>query len=161
MKHFTRQEWSAFAKGQMEETKNSEMEDHLLECNSCLEVYLSFISGEDEARSKDGLSFLFTENVMKSINDLEAKRRKKSNKKRDIFYYSAAACLTLFFTAAGIFQGFAEIIPEVARTETRMERIFEIQEQRIIRFGWSDKLMDNTLTFIDSIKPKGEEEVVY
>ena len=33
---------------------------------------------------------------------------------------SAAACLTLFFTFAGVFEGFAGMIPEIAKADMQM-----------------------------------------
>lgn len=155
MKHFSRQDWLAFAKGQVEEKKSSKMEEHLLVCDRCVEEYLSFISPQDEDRSGRNISPQFTKRVLKSINDMEIKRNKK---RRDLFYYVAAACLTFVLMTSGVFQIFTEKIPEIAQTENRPEQFLEKQEESRIPFGWSDRLLDNTLNLLDSLKPNGDEE---
>jgi hypothetical protein len=161
MVHFTREDWKAFAKGQVVERKHREMEQHLMVCDACAEKYLSFFSEKNAACPAVEISPQFTSNVMKRINGLEVPGRKERSKKRDIFYYCAAACLTIFFTSAGVFEGFAEVIPAAARTRIQAEHSFETGNISIIKYGWSDRLLNNTLTFIDAIKPKGEEEVVH
>ena len=155
MKHFSRQDWLAFAKGQVEEKKSSKMEEHLLVCDRCVEEYLSFISPPDEAFANRNISPNFTADVMKSINALESRRYAK---RRDLFYYTAAACLTFVLMTSGVFQIFTEKIPEIAQTENRPEQFLEKQEESRIPFGWSDRLLDNTLNLLDSLKPNGDEE---
>jgi|LFRM01.1.fsa_nt_gb hypothetical protein len=155
MKHFSRQEWLAFAKGQVEEKKNLKMEKHLLVCNKCLAEYLSFISPPDEAFANRNISPNFTADVMKSINALESRRYAK---RRDLFYYTAAACLTFILMSSGVFQIFVKKIPEIAQAENRPEQFLEKRETSRIPFGWSDRLLDNTLTLLDILKPNGDEE---
>ncbi|MDD2573328.1 MAG: hypothetical protein WCS98_02035 [Bacillota bacterium] len=156
MAHYSGEEWKAFIEGTLEEEKFGAMEEHLLECDKCVEEYLSCFSKEGAADDVIELHPRFTSNVMKRINHLETRRRVRA-KGRDIFYYSVAACLTIFFVYAGVFEGFACMIPEI--TQERLETLHPFQEdsQSIIEFGWSDKLMNSTLTFIDTMKPKGEE----
>ena len=132
------------------------MEEHLLTCERCVSEYLSCFSEKGEAGNVIELHPRFTSSVMKRIEGMEAKRRGKA-KRRDIFYYSAAACLTLFFMFAGVFEGFAGMIPEISKADMEIITSSRFANQDIIEFGWSDKLMNSTLTFLDTMKPKGEE----
>ncbi|MGI6704095.1 MAG: hypothetical protein ACOX42_08810 [Clostridia bacterium] len=156
MAHFGREEWKVFVEGTLGEEKSAAMEEHLLICDRCVEDYLSCFSGEDVATDVVELHPRFTSNVMNRIEGIESKRR-GGTKKRDIFYYTAAACLTLLFMSVGVFEGFAGMIPEIINTGMEINAPLRPDSQSIIGFGWSDKLMDSTLTFIDTMKPKGEE----
>jgi cyclopropane fatty-acyl-phospholipid synthase-like methyltransferase len=42
-------------------------------------------------------------------------------------------------------------------TPEALDTIHDAGNQDIIEFGWSSKLMDSTLTFLDAMKPKDEE----
>ncbi|HAA34489.1 MAG TPA: hypothetical protein DCD97_04175 [Firmicutes bacterium] len=156
MAHYSREEWKGFMEGTLEEEKSGAMEGHLLTCEQCVSEYLSCFSEEGESGDVIELHPQFTSSVMKRIEGMEAKRRGKA-KRRDIFYYSAAACLTLFFMFAGVFEGFAGVIPEIAKADMQMITSSRSGNQDIIEFGWSDKLMNSTLTFLDAMKPKDKE----
>ena len=156
MAHYCREEWKAFMDGILEEEKSGAMEEHLLTCEQCLGEYLSCFSEEGAASDVIELHPRFTSSVMKKIEGVEAKRR-GSVKRRDIFYYSAAACLTLFFMFAGVFEGFAGIIPEITKADIAIFTSSQSGNQGIIEFGWSDKLLNSTVAFLDTMKPKGEE----
>ncbi|NLX92008.1 MAG: zf-HC2 domain-containing protein [Firmicutes bacterium] len=156
MVHYSREEWKAFLEGTLEEEKCGAMEEHLLTCEQCVSEYLSFFSEEGEAGGVIEFHPRFTYGVMKRIEGMEAKQREKA-KRRDIFYYFAAACLTLFFMFAGAFEGFAEIIPEITKADMEIFASSGAGNQGIIEFGWSEKLMNSTVMFLDTMKPKGEE----
>lgn len=156
MAHYCREEWKAFMAGTLEEEKFGAMEEHLLTCEQCVSEFLSFFSEEGAAGDVIELHPRFTSGVMKRIEGMEAKRRGKA-KRRDIFYYSAAACLTLFFMFAGVFEGFAGIIPKISKADMEIVTSSQSGNQGIIEFGWSDKLMNSTVMFLDTMKPKGEE----
>ena len=156
MAHYSREEWKAFMERTIEEEKSGAMEEHLLRCDQCVSEYLSFFSEEGAADDVIALHPRFTSRVMKRIESMEAKRRGRV-KRRDIFYYSAAACLTIFFMFAGVFEGFAGLIPKIAKVDMEIVTSSRSDNQGIVKFGWSDKLMNGTLTFINTMKPKGEE----
>ena len=157
MAHFTLEDWKAFAEGSVEGEKRSEMEEHLLLCDGCADKYLSLFSLESAEAAARELHPRFTSNVMKGIGGLEAQRRGNRQGRWSILYYAAAACLTLFFMSAGVFEGFADMIPEITEKKSEIHHPFQEEDQSMIEFGWSDKLMNSTVTFIDAIKPKGEE----
>ncbi len=157
MVHFSSKDWKGFAQGKVEEKKSRAMEEHLLVCGQCIEKYLSFFTRDSAASAAKGLSPQFTSNVMKMIGETEGQRRGNGYKQSSIFYYATAACLTILFMTAGVFEGFAGIIPEITRAKVQMESSFITESKSIVQFGWSDKLLNSTLTFVESIKPKGEE----
>ena len=153
---YSREEWKAFLEGTLEEEKCGAMEEHLLTCEQCVSEFLSFFSEEGAAGDVIELHPRFTSGVMKRIEGMEAKRRGKA-KRRDIFYYSAVACLTLFFMFAGVFEGFAGMIPEITKVDMEIFTSSQSGKQGLIEFGWSEKLMNNTVAFLDTMKSKGEE----
>ena len=156
MTHYSRKEWEAFAGGTLEKGKSGAMEEHLLSCELCAGEYLSFFSGEGAAGNVIELHPHFSAKVMKTIKGMETRRRERA-KRRDVFYYSAAACLTLFLMFAGVFEGFAGIIPAI--TEARMEITISAQpaNRSVIEFGWSDELLNSAVTLLDAMKSKGGE----
>jgi len=157
MTHFAPEEWKAFAEGLIKGKKQIAMEEHLLICDDCIDKYLSFLSREGADSASGDLHPQFTSKVMKRISGLEAQRKRGIHGQRSLLYYTAAACLTLFFMSAGVFEGFAGIIPEIAKKGLEIHSPFPERSQRIIEFGWSDRIMNSTVTFLDAIKPKGEE----
>lgn len=157
MAHFTSEDWKTFAQGLVNEKKQSDMEEHLLKCDECADIYLSFFSLESTEAAARELHPRFTSNVMKRIGGLEAQRRGNRQGRWSILYYTAAACLTLFFMSAGIFESFADMIPEITEKRIEIHHPFQEDNQGMIQFGWSDKIMNRTVAFIDAIKPKGEE----
>jgi hypothetical protein len=161
MMHFTREDWKAFSEGLVEEKRYIAMEEHLLICNTCVEIYLSFFPEENAAGFAKELSPQFTSNVMSRIGGLKPQGRRAKSRQGIISYYTAAACITLLLMSAGVFEGFAHMIPVITQAKIQAEHPLETDNGNLIEFGWSDRLLNNTLTFIDSIKPKGEEEVMY
>ena len=156
MAHYSREEWKAFMEGALKEEKSGAMEGHLLTCEQCVSEYLSCFPEEGISGGVIELHPQFTSSVMKRIEGMEAKRRGKA-KRRDIFYYSVAACLTLFFMFAGVFESFARMIPEITKADMQMITSSRSGNRDIIEFGWSDKLMNSTLAFLDAMKPKDKE----
>ncbi|MGI6698274.1 MAG: hypothetical protein ACOX3Y_06690 [Clostridia bacterium] len=157
MVHFTPEDWKAFAEGSLEGKKRSVMEEHLLLCDGCADKYLAFFSLESAEAAARELHPRFTSNVMKRIGGLEAQRRGNRQGRWSILYYTAAACLTLFFMSAGVFEGFADMIPEITEKKSEIHHPFQEESQSMVQFGWSDRIMNSTVTFLDAIKPKGEE----
>ncbi|NLN07129.1 MAG: hypothetical protein GX167_05865 [Firmicutes bacterium] len=157
MTHYVRQEWKAFAEGRTDEKKRCKMEEHLLACDGCLNEYLTCIAPEQESLFGSRISPQFTAQVMQKINAYAAQKKKESAKKHLLFYYAATACLTLWLTSAGIFRHLAETIPEIPGIKENRLTFPATREQRLFRFGWSDRLMDSTLHLLDAITP--DEEV--
>ncbi|HHX75235.1 MAG TPA: hypothetical protein GX699_10075 [Firmicutes bacterium] len=154
MTHYTRQEWESFAGGRTAAKEDKKMEEHLLVCDACLKMYLSFISPAHEHRAGGELSPQFTAQVMQKIDTYARKKKTERTKKRMLFYYAVAACLTLCFTSAGIFGYLAEAIPEL---KTGRPAFAATRQPGVSRFGWSDRLLDNTLHLLEAITP--DEEV--
>ncbi len=158
MVHFGKDDWRAFANGVITEEKLRIMEEHLLKCDQCAEEYLSCFSEENTSAKAVELHPQFTYNVMREIYALEAKGKKRT-KQRTMFYYSATACLTILLMAVGFFEGFAGIVPGLQKSKFEagitIGGSLDLKDEKLIEFGWSDKLMDNALTLIDTIKSKG------
>ncbi|NLP36973.1 MAG: hypothetical protein GX357_04940 [Firmicutes bacterium] len=154
MKHFTRQQWKAFAAGQVKAPQSAEMEKHLLVCDRCVDLYLSLLSPADEFHARTIISPRFTANVMQKVSLFESKRNESARQKRNFFYYVAVACLTLLFTSAGVFQSLTQDLPKLARAELNTVSIFAKEEEQKIQFGWSEILLKNAGSVLDTIKPE-------
>lgn len=157
MEHYSRGDWEAFARGEAEENKENEMEKHLSVCDLCLHEYLSCFPEERIKAAERELRPQFVSNVMKRVSDFETRKKRSWQRQQGILYYTAAACLTLFFVSAGVFDGFAGILPKIIKPHMSTKVSLWADRQDLIGFGWSDELMDSTLTFIDTIKPKDRE----
>lgn len=154
MKHFTRQQWEAFAAGQVKARQCAEMEEHLLVCDQCADLYLALISPADESCAKSFISPRFTSKVMQKISIWERKRQDSSRQKRNILYYVAVACLTLIFTSAGVFQALTQDVPKITRVELQSLSVpLKDREEKIIQFGWSEVVLENALSVLEAIKP--------
>ncbi|NLM53160.1 MAG: hypothetical protein GX197_10125 [Firmicutes bacterium] len=154
MKHYTRQEWQAFAAGQVKASQCTKMEKHLLVCDQCVDLYLSLITPADESYAGTVLSPDFTAKVMQKVNAFANKKQASSRQRRSFLYYVAVACLTLIFTSAGVFQSLTQGLPQKAREELQTVSFFvKEQEENRIQFGWSEMLLENTLSVLEAIKP--------
>lgn len=145
MNHYSLKEWSNFLNGTIDATERTSMEDHLLECDTCSEIYLSLFEDETIIENSMNLSSDFTENIMCVIHESNAKLRKIKNKNalnNMLIYYAAAACLTLFLTSQGVFNYFFEITKSPVSNSKNIA---------FIQSGWTDRLADYTSSILDNL----------
>jgi anti-sigma factor RsiW len=115
MRHFTGEEWLAFKNDECTPEKFSLMEDHLEECEKCLETFLSTIDQAEIARAEECIPADFTAAVLKALPDEDHSLQERNTtgtgviKRQRLFvYYAAAAVLTLAFTGGGFFQALVD-----------------------------------------------------
>ncbi len=157
MAHFTAEDWEGFVKGLINGDKRKSMEEHILTCDTCSDKYLSYFSQKEAEAASKGLHPQFVSRVMKDIDDFERQRAKIVRKGRNMAYYIAVACLTLFFVSVGVFDSFIYIVPEITKSMGSQGLSLPKTHESVIRFGWSEELMNSTLMFIDTVKPKDRE----
>lgn len=105
MKHFDNVQWKAYMLNQVSEKQREEMEDHLLECADCMQVYFSI--AEENLPSEAVISI--NSSVMNQI------QQDRHNSRLKIFkYYVAAASVTIFLTATGSFDYFTKSVPKMS-----------------------------------------------
>lgn len=153
MKHYSKIEWSNLLSGVVNDDVQNEMHEHLLECEECLNIYMSLIDIGQENYSDNPLSSDFTDRVMNSIH-VENKRlltiKKQKTFNNLIICYVSAACITLFFMSSGIFGFLSRKIPE---TTTKFSTI-RSESSNILFSGWTDKLVDKTSSLLNGSNKK-------
>ena len=149
MRHYDIKQWKLFSENLIEENMHIEMQQHLLECDQCMELYLTSVeektSGEDTY-----INETFTDNVINTIRSENKKLKDKYYKRRRINLigcYAAASCLTIILMWSGAFQFLFDAVPkysaEFANSSLRGEKKFVS--------GWTDRLTDETSNLIKNI----------
>lgn len=165
MKRYDTVEWILYKKEMLHEHIKTEMEDHLLECDSCMDLFLSLISEKDINNAGELISDDFNENLMKDIvkaiplnkhisNKVKEKNKKKTKIYNEILlYYTAVASVAIFLTATGFFNRVVEKVPEIS-SNIHHEKL-SINTYKINEF--SKSITKATANFTNSIKfNKGE-----
>ncbi len=99
MKHITKESLLTYIKA--ESNQEREIENHLLECEACTDIYFSIV---EEVEMNGVLSDDFTD---VTLHQIEQKSPAPSKKKHsNVFvHYLVAAGLTILLTLTGVFQG--------------------------------------------------------
>lgn len=151
MDHYDNVEWTLYRKDLLHKKIKEEMEDHLLECDHCMNIFLSIIDEELEDTPK--VSKDFTDNVMMKINT-----KVKTNKKKNIYnevlvYYMAVASVAIFLTGSGFFHTIANRTPEfgakliASKKEVRVDSVY----------NFSQNITDATASFVNNFNLKEKE----
>lgn len=150
MRHYTRQEWMDYCKGLLNDETKGEMERHLTDCGSCLELYISAIEETTEEDAAKFMSPTFADIVIDRISEESPGVKRKSPTKypRKIFInYVVAAGLTLILTLSGFFQFLSEGIPKAS----------DVLVDESVTFGdtvtkeWTEGLMNKTQSILNQI----------
>ncbi|MEN6389436.1 MAG: hypothetical protein ABFD04_03420 [Syntrophomonas sp.] len=156
MKHYSAEEWSAFYRKE-ESLELLAMEDHLLECDKCLELFLLALEQADLKSIEQRIPDDFTPKTKQRLQGpvvLELPR--KDFKPRWLAAnYVAAAILTLMLMGGGVFQTLAIKVSEVpARSASNYS-------QKINSFlsSWPEQLMDSTRGRIEKLHTLDGKEV--
>jgi len=152
MRHYDIKQWKLFSENLIEENMHIEMQQHLLECDQCMELYLTSV--EEKTNGEDTyINENFTDNIMNTISSENKKIKEKNYKRRRINLigcYAVASCLTIFLMWNGAFQFLFDAIPkhseEFANTSLKREQVFVS--------GWTDRLTDETSSLINNISSK-------
>ncbi|KUO49858.1 MAG: hypothetical protein APF76_01045 [Desulfitibacter sp. BRH_c19] len=142
MSHYNHRQWKRYADNIIDEQQQKEMECHLVDCDDCLETYLSIIEGTKINEVVSLVNMDFANNVMRQINTQEIKTSIKSNKKRKkssdiLLYYVAAACITLAFFSSGVFDFIGYYIPK-----TTVQLVDTTRSRELLASGWTERLID-------------------
>lgn len=151
MEHFSCDEWYDFAAGLISEDKKQIMEEHLLQCDTCLEIYTTALTRTSDL-SPEFSSPEFTHKVMKEVLSYEnckasTKNNARNNFHRTFMYYVAAASITLVLTASGIFNYAAYKLPVASAHAASIH----VEPLKFINSGWTDRLVNKTSNIIEDI----------
>lgn len=155
MEHYNELQWKLFSENLIDESQQLEMQNHLLECQQCLELYLDAIE-EKSMLEPSIISKDFTEKVMKEVTVENRKRTRETFKKKRkniIACYFAASFITIFFMWSGVFQRVVDTSPrasgEIASANLKKNTIFVS--------GWTDKLTEGTSSLVNNFNLKDFE----
>lgn len=175
MKHYTGEQWMTYVEQGLSDEDNQQMEQHLVTCDSCMELYMqslervvgSYPSLPDEAALADRvmLAIEAADSVSPSSTaprlapseeagfGSQKQRNPRTWMRSPLFHYAVAAVITLVLMSSGIFQSIMDHPAGIDRTSNR-EAQAEAAEEPV---SVSKKLMDKTIVVLDSIQPKQEK----
>ena len=149
MKHFDEKDWLKYCKSDSVGYAEKEMEQHLLDCDLCLALYLKAIESLEFENAKKNIPLEFTENVITQIQKTSQQDKQNKTRIKLILYYTTAACITIFLTFSGAFQLFERHLPNAAESITHTPSAL----QHFVSNGWTDRLLNKTTIFLDTLKP--------
>ncbi|MGI5900865.1 MAG: hypothetical protein ACOX7U_00130 [Desulfitobacteriia bacterium] len=158
------QDWYLYQEGSLPSTTSRAMEEHLLDCESCLNVYLTALEESLGNLKKPELNRDFTDRVMSLLErEFPAPRQESAVEKRRkvpsinlIIGYCAAASIALFFWVGGYFGEISDSLVKGinAPNEQRIEQR-EPSRKSLIRAGWTEQTRtEKPSTFIKTILKK-------
>lgn len=167
MKHFDRQEGLLFYQGEAGEEKERLIEEHLVVCEDCMQIFLDGIDEIEINRAKPIIPPDFTTRTIEFVQ--EQRERLKYLKqpspqsyqhrdrwRRRLFsYYVVAATVTLMLMSGGVFQSAIHQVPNISRPYS-----LEVPDkQHNFIFTWPTQLREKTTGWIGSIERKNHKEV--
>jgi anti-sigma factor RsiW len=144
VRHYRDEEWFMYMKGELVESRQEELEDHLYSCDQCLEIYMKLVEDQVEELPEIDNEHFTDEVVMKL--PLKKEKQKKSILQSPIFHYGVAAVVTLTLMSTGVFQSMTGIVGTVEASS------FSKQKQSV-----STSLMEKALSVFDIINTDQEE----
>ena len=161
MKHYDYLEWVFYKEKVLSKEKFKEMEEHLYECNECMDIFLSLIDSKEIDGAEKTIPHDFTNKVMKDIQKVKFKPKAKVQKNtisfKNVFgYYAAAAAVAIILTWGGFYSGLVDVLPQVAK-ETAQKNRFDTPS---IVSSFTEKIVNKTSNFVNDFQiSSGKEEL--
>ncbi|WP_313342991.1 hypothetical protein [Sedimentibacter sp.] len=150
MNHYDYVEWLLYKNKAISNEKMNEMEEHLYNCQTCLDIFLSLINEQEEDYVGDMVPSNFTSRVLENISKsrivkLNANKVNKSIKYQ-LGYYAAVASVTIFLTLGGFYTNLVDSVPKITSS------IQEVQVRQNLIANFSDRIIDSTSSLLLSIE---------
>jgi hypothetical protein len=157
MRHYSIEEWSVYAGGQLSAKAQREHEAHLYGCEACLQLYMDCVAVPDvdpgtSASEHYYLEEAWIEQILDRIESLKQSNqtlasppRKKALYRKSIFQYALAAAITILLMATGIFRGITGGIDQSPPAA-----------KQTLDASYTDQLMDKTVAMLDAIQFKAK-----
>ena len=151
MSHFSQREWKDYRESRLTEDEITLMEDHLLECEQCLEIFLASIDDEETAISAGQLSPDFADTVIAKTKTVQRPnfilpRRARRSVSNLFMYYVAASMVTLMLMSVGVFQNMMDIVPEFNAAAGHRK------SQYSVNLDWPDKVTNSAHRWLQKIE---------
>ncbi|GIQ68969.1 zf-HC2 domain-containing protein [Xylanibacillus composti] len=131
--HYDRLFWNAYIADTLDEPERQRAEDHLLDCEACLALYLACV--EEESPSMPALDPKQSEALANDV--VHALFPKKRWFQHVIFHYAVAASITLLLMGSGAFDRMTHAVQLeqiVADKPTLTDKLMQTAN------GWLDEL---------------------
>ena len=127
MKHYDYVEWLLYKTKSLADEKLDEMEEHLYNCDLCMDIFLSLIDEEEIEEAGVFVAEDFTLKVVEQISRDKLKPIEIKNKNKtfnyQFMYYVAVASVTIFLTMGGFYTNLVDSVPKIRKSiETAEER---------------------------------------
>ena len=155
MNHYDIVEWKLFNQDLLDEKIRQDMEDHLLECDHCMGIFLSIVEDGQEDRPK--VSENFTDNIMdqiskrtemdkenKKINIVKNVEKKKNTYNEFLVYYMAVASVAIFLTGSGFFTSIVSQAPDFGGKIIESKKEVKLD----LVYNFSKNISDATSSFV-------------
>jgi predicted anti-sigma-YlaC factor YlaD len=153
MKHYDYVEWIFYKEKTLSDKMIQEMEEHLYECNECMDIFLSLINEEEIYKAEETISSDFTSCVIDSIQEIRYKpkitvKRQNTSFKNIFGYYVAVAAVTILLTFGGFYSGLVDAVPQVAKSTVIKDTI---NKPNIIS-NLSEEIVNRTSNFVNNFQ---------
>lgn len=161
VKHYDELEWIFYKEKILPEQKLEKMEEHLYECDDCMDTFLSLIDNKEINGAEEIIPLNFTSSVVDNVQRTKYKtmaNKQKSNMTfKNIFgYYVAVAAVAIILTWGGFFSNLVDTLPQVANSAVNKEKL----NVPNMVFNMSEKIVNKTSNFINEFQfLNGKEEL--
>lgn len=161
MNHFIESEWRAYKHHLIDKTESEMMENHLIDCDQCLNLFLSLTDELDAARANTVIPVDFSHNTMAFIHRSQIQPHNVSSRdkiKRLFSYYVAAAAVTLILMSSGFFDSMVGSASLISANST-----LKTEKPTSIIFTWPTRLIETSSSWTQMIpkESKNIKEVIW
>lgn len=150
MKHYDYIEWLFYKTKSLPVEKLDEMEEHLYNCDVCMEIFLSLIGDEELDVAGQVVAPDFTSKVMDQISKSKVKVMESRNAKKSFnyqfMYYVAVASVTIFLTLGGFYTSLVDAVPKINQS------IEEVRERPNHIGKLTEEIVNSTSNLLSSIE---------
>lgn len=142
MKHYTRDEWACYVRDELDETTRNEYENHLYQCDECLEIYLFAVEEHEAFMPQIADTSEFTQSIMDQIDAPKVKSRKPTYR-NTIWHYGIAVAMTLILMSSGLFNQLMNMANSFENDQKQESFVFSIMNNSdSITDQWKESLKE-------------------
>ena len=161
MKHYSESEWQTYKQHLTNKAESEIIENHLLDCDQCLVLFLSLTDELDSARAKAIIPSDFTRSTMAFIHHSQNQPRNVRSRdkiKRLLSYYVAASAVTLMLMSSGFFATVASSASLISANSS-----MRAEKPNSIIFTWPTRLIETSSSWTKLIpkETKNLKEVIW
>ncbi len=159
--------WRSYHSGFLDESQRIAMEQHLLYCDKCMDIYLDLVA-ESAGPGESLLSGDFTDKLMQELESQAEPQISPAkvpgfmtSKATVMISYCAAASIAMFFLVGGYFDNLADKLVRSAEYFPPPGMIAQKTEpsRGLIQNGWTQKVLDEKRQpFIENFKRNDKKE---